>query len=99
MIDTETAKNLELVGNMMRKKTNHSLFGSVNFNFMILCRSYTLLYSTLNHTHTAMAGRLLRANILAPITGSTFDPCILFTCWPHVTPGQFNLPLMLGWMP
>ncbi|KAF8588523.1 hypothetical protein K439DRAFT_1406319 [Ramaria rubella] len=50
MIDTETAKNLELVGNMTRKKSNHSLFG------------------TLNYTFTAMASRLLRVNLLAPIT-------------------------------
>ncbi|KIM81717.1 hypothetical protein PILCRDRAFT_97607 [Piloderma croceum F 1598] len=50
MIDPDTARNLELVGNMARKKSTHSLFG------------------TLGHTWTAMASRLLRVNILSPIT-------------------------------
>ncbi|KAG9310368.1 muts domain V-domain-containing protein [Chiua virens] len=50
MIDPETAKNLELVKNVMRKKSSHTLFG------------------VLNHTYTAMASRLLRTNILAPLT-------------------------------
>jgi len=76
MIDTETAKNLELVGNMTRKKTNHSLFGSVNFHLHNIVEAVPSLQSTLNHTYTAMASRLLRVNILAPITGSTFDPWI-----------------------
>ncbi|KAJ7079998.1 muts domain V-domain-containing protein [Mycena belliarum] len=52
MIDPDTARNLELVGNMSYKKSSHSLFG------------------TLNHTYTAMAARLLRVNILSPITGA-----------------------------
>jgi DNA mismatch repair protein MSH4 len=51
MIDPDTARNLELVGNMTHKKSTHSLFG------------------TLGHTWTAMANRLLRVNILSPITG------------------------------
>ena len=51
MIDPDTARNLELVGNMAHKKNTHSLFG------------------TLGHTWTAMANRLLRVNILSPITG------------------------------
>jgi len=50
MIDPETARNLELVGNMSHKKSTHSLFG------------------LLNHTYTAMGARLLRVNILAPVT-------------------------------
>ncbi|TFK71735.1 hypothetical protein BDN72DRAFT_764445 [Pluteus cervinus] len=50
MIDPDTAKNLELVGNLAYKKSTHSLFG------------------ILNHTFTAMAARLLRVNILSPIT-------------------------------
>ncbi|KAJ6578861.1 muts domain V-domain-containing protein [Mycena vulgaris] len=50
MIDPDTARNLELVGNMSHKKSTHSLFG------------------TINHTYTAMAARLLRVNILSPIT-------------------------------
>ncbi|KAG9045604.1 MutS protein msh4 [Tulasnella sp. UAMH 9824] len=50
MIDTDTAVNLELVGNRLSKKSSHSLFG------------------LLNHCFTPMAIRLLRVNILAPIT-------------------------------
>ncbi|KAI0717509.1 muts domain V-domain-containing protein [Cerioporus squamosus] len=50
MIDSSTARNLELVGNMSARKSAHSLFG------------------LLNHTYTAMGARLLRVNILAPIT-------------------------------
>ncbi|KIM39112.1 hypothetical protein M413DRAFT_419584 [Hebeloma cylindrosporum] len=50
MIDPDTARNLELVGNMTHKKSSHSLFG------------------ILNHTYTPMASRLLRVNILSPIT-------------------------------
>ncbi|KAG8914378.1 MutS protein msh4, partial [Tulasnella sp. 408] len=50
MIDTDTAVNLELVGNRLSKKSSHSLFG------------------LLNHCFTPMAVRLLRVNILAPIT-------------------------------
>ncbi|CAK5271911.1 unnamed protein product, partial [Mycena citricolor] len=50
MIDPDTARNLELVDNMSRKKSTHSLFG------------------TLHHSYTAMATRLLRVNILSPIT-------------------------------
>ncbi|KAJ7756277.1 muts domain V-domain-containing protein [Mycena metata] len=56
MIDPDTARNLELVGNMSHKKSTHSLFGTVN------------------HTFTAMAARLLRVNILSPITSqNTID--------------------------
>ncbi|KAN0101113.1 MutS domain V domain containing protein [Tylopilus felleus] len=51
LIDPETAKNLEVVKNILRKKSPHTLFG------------------VLNHTYTAMAARLLRTNILAPLTG------------------------------
>uniref|UniRef100_A0A8H7Y6N1 DNA mismatch repair proteins mutS family domain-containing protein n=1 Tax=Psilocybe cubensis TaxID=181762 RepID=A0A8H7Y6N1_PSICU len=50
MIDPDTARNLELVGNMTHKKSSHSLFG------------------VLNYTYTPMASRLLRVNILTPIT-------------------------------
>ncbi|RDX51557.1 hypothetical protein OH76DRAFT_1378852 [Lentinus brumalis] len=50
MIDSSTARNLELIGNMSARKSAHSLFG------------------LLNHTYTAMGARLLRVNILAPIT-------------------------------
>ncbi|KAJ3551161.1 hypothetical protein NM688_g4876 [Phlebia brevispora] len=52
MIDPETARNLELVGNMASRsrRSTHSLLG------------------VLNHTYTAMAARLLRTTLLAPIT-------------------------------
>ncbi|KAH7103198.1 muts domain V-domain-containing protein [Auriculariales sp. MPI-PUGE-AT-0066] len=50
LIDTETARNLELVANMTWKKSSHSLYG------------------LLNHTTTPMAARLLRVNLLAPLT-------------------------------
>ncbi|KAL0576893.1 MutS protein msh4 [Marasmius crinis-equi] len=53
LIDSESAKNLELVGNMAFKKSVHSLFGA------------------LNHTYTPMASRLLRVNILSPLTVQT----------------------------
>ncbi|KAF7321085.1 MutS 4 [Mycena chlorophos] len=54
MIDPETARNLELVGNMsFGKKSAHSLYGVVN------------------HTFTSMAARLLRVNILSPLTAQT----------------------------
>jgi DNA mismatch repair protein MSH4 len=75
MIDTETAKNLELVGNMTSKKSNHSLFGFVDIIFSVYTKVLSCLCSTLNHTYTAMASRLLRVNLLAPITGPRFAPC------------------------
>ncbi|EJD04505.1 uncharacterized protein FOMMEDRAFT_83663 [Fomitiporia mediterranea MF3/22] len=50
LIDNDSAKNLELAGNMLSRKSPHSLFG------------------ILNHTWTAMGSRLLRVNLLAPIT-------------------------------
>ncbi|KAI0271729.1 muts domain V-domain-containing protein [Gloeopeniophorella convolvens] len=50
MIDLETARSLEIVGNMGSVKSPHSLFG------------------VLNHCFTAMAKRLMRSNLLAPIT-------------------------------
>ncbi|PAV21710.1 hypothetical protein PNOK_0166700 [Pyrrhoderma noxium] len=53
LIDNDSAKNLELVGNMLHKKSAHSLFG------------------LLNHTWTAMGARLLRVNLLAPITSQS----------------------------
>lgn len=50
MIDPDTVKNLELVKNITSHKSNHTLFGTLNFTF------------------TAMGSRLLRINILSPIT-------------------------------
>ncbi|KAJ7938393.1 muts domain V-domain-containing protein [Mycena leptocephala] len=66
MIDPDTARNLELVGNMSYKKSTHSLFGYINLGIL----AFTLTFSrrTVNHTYTAMASRLLRVNILSPIT-------------------------------
>jgi DNA mismatch repair protein MSH4 len=34
MIDPDTARNLELVGNMSHKKSSHSLFGSVRLEIL-----------------------------------------------------------------
>ncbi|OSD05707.1 hypothetical protein PYCCODRAFT_1384678 [Trametes coccinea BRFM310] len=53
LVDSDSARNLELVGNMSARKSAHSLFG------------------LLNHTYTPMGARLLRVNILAPITVKT----------------------------
>ncbi|KAI9437019.1 muts domain V-domain-containing protein [Lactarius indigo] len=53
MIDPETVRNLEIVGNMGNAKSPHSLFG------------------VLNHCSTAMARRLLRTSLLAPVTVRT----------------------------
>ncbi|KAL7285904.1 hypothetical protein ACG7TL_001015 [Trametes sanguinea] len=50
LVDSDSARNLELVGNMSARRSAHSLFG------------------LLNHTYTPMGARLLRVNILAPIT-------------------------------
>ncbi|KAI0089898.1 muts domain V-domain-containing protein [Irpex rosettiformis] len=50
MIDPETARNLELVSNVMSRRSSHSLFG------------------ILDHSYTAMAARLLRTTLLAPVT-------------------------------
>ncbi|CDO71736.1 hypothetical protein BN946_scf184920.g20 [Trametes cinnabarina] len=51
LVDSDSARNLELVGNMSMRRSAHSLFG------------------LLNHAFTPMGARLLRVNILAPITG------------------------------
>jgi len=70
MIDMETARNLELVGNAVHRKSGHSLFGWVVPSDVM--RDDGLLMQpdrVLNHTYTSMATRLLRANILAPLTG------------------------------
>ncbi|KAF8736092.1 hypothetical protein AX14_000888 [Amanita brunnescens Koide BX004] len=50
LIDPESARNLELVGNIVHQKSTHSLFGA------------------LNHTFTPMGARLLRVNLLSPLT-------------------------------
>ncbi|KAJ7791565.1 hypothetical protein B0H14DRAFT_3500261 [Mycena olivaceomarginata] len=51
IIDLDTARNLELVGNMSFKRQRTRCSGL-----------------TLNHTFTAMAARLVRVDILSPIT-------------------------------
>jgi len=68
MIDPDTARNLELVGNMMHKKSSHSLFGYATLQNVHATINTT--NSVLNHTYTPMASRLLRVNILSPITGN-----------------------------
>lgn len=34
MVDPDSARNLELVGNMAHKRSTHSLFGSVHFSIL-----------------------------------------------------------------
>ena len=85
MIDSETAKNLELVGNMTKKRSSHSLFGHVEC-YSFSHADFDLVHSTLNYTYTAMASRLLRVNLLAPITGPVLHPHFA-TIWPW---GTFN---------
>lgn len=53
LVDPDTARNLELVGNLARRKSKHSLFGTMDF------------------TYTAMGARLLRVNLLSPLTSET----------------------------
>lgn len=67
MIDPETVRNLEIVGNMGNAKSAHSLFGYG----LLQCLSdkCSCFLSVLNHCATAMARRLLRASLLAPVTG------------------------------
>jgi DNA mismatch repair protein MSH4 len=67
MIDPETARNLEIVENMGNAKSLHSLFG---YEFLSLVEKYSLPLSILNHCSTAMGRRLLRATLLAPVTGT-----------------------------
>lgn len=67
MIDPETARNLEIVDNMGNARSPHSLFGYVLLSFV---EEPSLLLSVVNHCSTAMARRLLRANLLAPVTGT-----------------------------
>lgn len=67
MIDPETARNLEVVDNMGNARSPHSLFG---YEFLSLAEEYSLLLSVVNHCSTAMARRLLRATLLAPVTGT-----------------------------
>ena len=69
MIDPDTARNLELVGNMTSKKSSHSLFGLVHLYCSENRQQTQKIVSILNHTYTPMASRLLRVNILSPITG------------------------------
>jgi DNA mismatch repair protein MSH4 len=68
MIDPETARNLEIVENMGNAKSPHSLFG---YKFLSLAEKYSFPLSVLNHCSTAMGKRLLRATLLAPITGTS----------------------------
>jgi len=67
MIDPETARNLEIADNMGNARSPHSLFGYESLP-VVECYSFSL--SVLNHCSTAMARRLLRATLLAPVTGT-----------------------------
>ena len=67
MIDPETARNLEVVDNMGNARSPHSLFG---YEFLPFVEEYSLFLSLVNHCSTAMARRLLRATLLAPVTGT-----------------------------
>lgn len=66
MIDPETARNLEIVDNMANTRLPHSLFG---YESLSVYEKYSRLLSVLNHCSTAMARRLLRSTLLAPVTG------------------------------
>ena len=68
MIDPETARNLEIVDNMENAKSPHSLFGY--YVLLSFAEESSPLLSVVNHCSTAMARRLLRANLLAPVTGT-----------------------------
>ena len=70
MIDPETARNLELVGNMSSKRSLHSLFGFVKVETPAYMHLLTLFLRVLNYTYTAMAARLLRVTLLSPVTGT-----------------------------
>jgi len=69
MIDPETVRNLEIVDNMGNARSPHSLFG---YEFLSLAEkhSFSSSLSVLNHCSTAMARRLLRGTLLAPVTGT-----------------------------
>ncbi|KAG7450886.1 uncharacterized protein BT62DRAFT_1046066 [Guyanagaster necrorhizus] len=52
MIDPETIRNLELVGNISNKKSTHSLFGTVNYTFTAMASRLlrvNLLYVDISH--------------------------------------------------
>jgi len=70
MIDPETVRNLEIVDNMGNPRSPHSLFG---YEILFLAGEVLIslfLLSVLNHCSTAMARRLLRGTLLAPVTGT-----------------------------
>jgi DNA mismatch repair protein MSH4 len=70
MIDPETVRNLEIVDNMGRARSPHSLFG---YEFLSPAEEELIslfLLSVLNYCSTAMARRLLRGTLLAPVTGT-----------------------------
>jgi DNA mismatch repair protein MSH4 len=69
MINTQTTRNLELVSNARYKKSSHSLFGCVSATSRCHYEVPDERPRTINRTFTAMAARLLRMSILAPVTG------------------------------
>jgi len=81
MIDPETARNLEIVDNMGNARSPHSLFGYV---FPSFAEEYLLLLRVVNHCSTAMARRLLRANLLAPVTGTPQNRSAQTTLFPDI---------------
>ena len=56
----------------MRKKTSHTLLGKTRgkLSDVSLIESMKIGSSNHYHTYTAVASRLLRTNILAPLTGT-----------------------------
>ena len=66
LIDTETARNLELIEGVSKQKA-HSLYGSVWSSIPSQSKSHTTT-SLLNSTFTPQGSRLLRTTILCPMT-------------------------------
>jgi DNA mismatch repair protein MSH4 len=72
MIDPETVRNLEIVDNTGNVRSPHSLFG---YEFLSPTEGVLISFfplSVLNHCSTAMARRLLRGTLLAPVTGKLY---------------------------
>jgi DNA mismatch repair protein MSH4 len=77
MIDPETVRNLEIVDNMGNARSPHSLFGYEIVSPVVQDSFSSFFFfpsSVLNHCSTAMARRLLRATLLAPVTGKSLHP-------------------------
>lgn len=68
MIDPNTVRNLEIADNMGNARSPHSLFGYESLPPVV--ESYSFPLGVQNHCSTPMARRLLRATLLAPVTGT-----------------------------